>query len=76
MQEPFPHVLSYSNGVIRVVTPIEISKGDTISELTLTGVNGQPFKIDHILLKREAKGDWTNWPSHPTYYEATAHPIL
>lgn len=75
MQEPFPHVLSYSNGVVRFVTSKETSKGDTIFERSLTGVSGQSFKIDKIELVRRAKGDWTNWPSHPNYYEAKAHLI-
>lgn len=71
MQEPFPHVLQRAskenNWTLRFVTDEKVS--DTIKEpMTIGGFISH--KVGRITLARPAKGDWSKWPKHPTYYEA------
>lgn len=70
MQEPFPHILTRpdsNRGLLRFVTDQPV--GATIEELDNFGRHYNIFQVDTLKEIREAKGDWTNWPKHPTYYE-------
>lgn len=78
----FPHVLTMpkqSNGnLLRFVTDETIGERlidrdrsqhnpDTQTQENVYNV----FQITEVKEKRKAKGDWKNWPQHPTYYATT-----
>lgn len=78
---PFPHVLSSkieaSQGILRLVSDTADVETDTIVQYD--GVQQNPktvnlepvyniWKFTEIKERRPAKGDWSGWPSHPTYY--------
>ncbi len=78
-QVPFPHILSssieLSNKNLRVVTdqPVKniIIEPDHRQMNQKTGNIEMVYNIyqfDEIKEQRKARGDWTNWPKHPTYY--------
>lgn len=76
---PFPHVLSsrieLGNGIIRIVTDkdieSEITQYDTRESNAKTGKLEEVYwvyRFTEIKEKRPARGDWSNWDRHPTYY--------
>jgi hypothetical protein len=76
MQEPFPHVLTFpekrNKFLIRFVT--DDKPGEMIYEPDRFG-GFNAYVVDKISHERKAKGDWTNWKTHPTYYEGVGRYI-
>ena len=84
-QVPFPHVLTFpknnshppTGDIVRVVTDAPIS--DFLLETTVLfgqDIRYATFVSDVVLLKRPAKGNWSNWKKHPTYYELTVKEVV
>lgn len=82
-QVPFPHVLSsdleLGRGVIRIVTPevmgggkMQVQEKDGLQMNKKTQNMEMVFNIylfDSIDEQRPARGDWSNWELHPTFYK-------
>ncbi len=76
----FPHILSsdkdHAKGIIRIVTDSTETDGMVLQrdgrELNKdTGVIEDVFNVyefSELKEKRPARGDWSKWDSHPTYY--------
>ena len=69
---PFPHFLempSWRNDhKMRVVSDTEIKSGNVLY-CPVAKVN---FLVEFVTVCRPAKGDWSAYPKHPTYYECLA----
>lgn len=81
-QVPLPHFLTVprvSNKYsLRIVTDQVLKPGEPITSDTATKWNMEKNRWEHItyefvpeeiIEERSARGDWTNWKTHPTYYE-------
>lgn len=79
-QVRFPHVLTEPKQAVRACggqgeyARIVTDKLAVGQEFTFTIPNGkdfktQRFKVANIVAERPAKGDWSQWNIHPTYYE-------
>lgn len=81
MQVPFPHILSSPlellNNKLRVVTD-KLHKDNNVYEPVTKIQNPETKKMElayyqyhfeKINTKRKAKGDWSKWQAHPTYFE-------
>lgn len=78
---PFPHILSskteVAHGVLRIVSDAEGVENDTIVQLDGLQQNPKTFRLEGVYNvwkftvvkeRRPARGDWSGWPKHPTYY--------
>lgn len=80
---PFPHILvqrasGLNKTFLRVVIDQDVEPGEYIVFKKQTVYNKDHEPIDAVYFvwelleideKRPAKGDWSAWPKHPTYYE-------
>ncbi len=86
-QVPFPHVLSskkeLSEGILRVVTDV-LASGNRVIEYDRKEWNKTTnqmesvysiYRFDTIEEISPAKGTWTNWSVHPTYFKGTGRYI-
>jgi hypothetical protein len=84
-QIPFPHILTYpserNENRFRVVSDQELVVGDRCFEAYQKMLNKKtelmemtftPYIIIEINEQRKARGDWSKWPAHPTYYDCKA----
>lgn len=62
-----------------VVTDQDLEQGDYIVDKKETRVNPKTgalvkyydaFRIEELIEKRKARGDWSKWPVKPTFYKA------
>jgi len=79
---PLPHILEQKNcGInrqhMRFVSDQDLDKGKY-----LVANNGifvrtafDVYEVTEVEEKRPARGDWSAWPDHPTYYEAIVRPV-
>ena len=78
----FPHILTIplnkNNGQLRFVQPEEAEEGGVVYDPDRTQFNAETnqmelvshvFRINSISEKREAKGDWSGWDTHPFYHD-------
>lgn len=88
-QIPFPHVLSsdleIKKGIMRVVSNQVINDGEAITESRPFQMNPKTKNMERVLAcyeftqvkeQRPAKGTWTNYKCHPTYYSGVGSMVL
>lgn len=88
-QIPFPHVLSsdleIKKGIMRVVSDQEMKDGAAITEkrpMQYCKKNDcmesvyACYEFNKVNERRPAKGTWTNYGCHPTYYEGVGQMVL
>lgn len=79
-QVPFPHVITMPKqayGRLKIDGPYarivsdRLAVGDELEFLCAIGKDLQQkkMKVSAIIKERPAKGDWSAWPVHPTYYK-------
>lgn len=69
---PFPHILETpswrNNGKMRVVSDIPVDPGNVL----ICADRKMAYLVEFVTGQRPARGDWSGYPAHPTYYECLA----
>jgi hypothetical protein len=69
---PFPHFLEVpcwrNDHKMRVVSDVAIKPGNVL----YCPIHKMNFQVEFITAARPARGDWSAYPKHPTYYECLA----
>jgi hypothetical protein len=72
---PFPHILTEptrNDHKMRVVSDTKIKPGNVLYCVT----SKTNYLIEFVTELRPARGDWSAYPNHPTYYECLASTFI
>src|SRR5690348_7010998 len=73
---PFPHVLTEptwrNDQRLRIVSDIHLTQGNVV----YCPDRKKNYLIEFVTSFRPARGDWSAYPEHPTYYECIASTFI